>query len=234
MIKFTLPLLFISSFLVIGCGGGGSKTNSSGTGTGTGTGAGAGAGNPGTGGSGIIPQNVVQNLYCENLTLSGGKTISIKGGSEGSISVSCDPTVDEFPYRLGSIPSLNITDAKIIRTTVQKCDSGETKLISDIELKALSDGEIKSYISNTETGEIVSCKSSFTSPLPTTISTDESIYNLINYLITSPVTMISSDCPTTLPSKNLTGTNCELSTTVNSILYVGQIAHKTTYLHELK
>ena len=38
MKKFTLPLLFILSFLVIGCGGGGSNGSSAGTGTGTGTG----------------------------------------------------------------------------------------------------------------------------------------------------------------------------------------------------
>ncbi len=222
MIKFTLPLLLLSSFFVIGCGGGGSETNSS------------GAENPGTGGSGVISQNVVQNLSCEYSAPFGEKTVTIKGGSEGSISVSCDPIADEFQYGLGSMPSLNITDAKIIRATVQKCDSGETKSIVDIDLKALFDGEMKSYISNTETGEIVSCKSSFTSPLSTTISTDESIFNLINYLVTGSVTMISSDCPTTLPPINLTGANCELSVSVNSILYVGPIAHKTTYLYELK
>ena len=221
MIKFTLPLLLLSSFFVIGCGGGGSETNSSGT------------GNPGTGGSGLISQNVVQNLSCGIPTAFGEKTVTIKGGSEGDISVSCDSN-DEFPYSLGSISSLNITDAKIIRATVQKCDSGEAKSIVDIDLKTLFDGEMKSYISNTETGEIVSCKSSFTSPLSTTISSDESIFNLINYLITGSVTMISSDCPTTLPPINLTGANCELSVSVNSILYVGPTAHKTTFLYELK
>ena len=38
MIKLTLPLVFISSLLIIGCGGGSGNTNSSGAGTGAGTG----------------------------------------------------------------------------------------------------------------------------------------------------------------------------------------------------
>jgi len=227
MSNFTLPLLLASSLFVSGCGGGGGGggTNTPPNGT----------VNPGTGGDGVISQNFVQNLSCEKSTPFGNKTVTIKGGSEGSISVSCDPTVDEFPYSLGSTPSLNITDAHIIRTTVEKCDSGETKSIADIDLKVISTGEIKTYISNTETNQIVSCKSTFSSPLPSTISTDESIFNLINYLVTGSVTMLSSDCPTALPPINLTNsTNCELTISVNSILYVGPTAHKTTYLYNLK
>ena len=82
----------------------------------------------------------------------------------------------------------------------------------------------------------MSCKSTYSSPLPTTITTDESIDNLINFLINGSVTAISSDCPTTMPSINLTSVdNCELSKTVNIKLNEGPtITHKTTYLYNMK
>lgn len=221
--KQPLLMLMMVGLFLIGCGGG----------TGSGTEDGTGTGNPGTGASGVIPKNFVEYFSCEETVIMGEKRVTIKGGSNGSISVSCDGE-NEIYSLTGA--SLDVTDARIIRTTVEKSSSGKAISIIDIDLKKRDNiGEVKYYLSNTETNEIVSCKATFRSPLPLTVSTDEAISKLIDPLQNIPL-MLTSDCPATLPSSKLSSKmNHELSISENAELFIddSSIPDKTTWVYNL-
>lgn len=249
-------LIALSTCLFIaGCGSDKSSvipgSGAAGAGVGAGSGAGDGAGpggatistnsgssvilNPGTGGNGSILKNFVSRFTCINTTTTADEEITFQSGSKGKLLVSCDPE-DDSKYSLGSTTSLNITGGVIIDATVLDCGYPQkTKLITQINLHK-DDGlaNVKVYSTNLETNETVGCVSTYNSPLPTTISTDNSINELIKF--TDFNTALSSDCPTTYPSIHVTSSkNCELKRSINIKLTDDtNMDHETTYIYTKK
>ena len=226
--KFILVLLL--STLFVACGGGGATSSENDEGS-----FGDSNENPGTGGNGEIPKNFVGQFSCEESVPFGRGTVTFKGGSHGDISVSCD--VDTEKYSLSGV-SHTISDARVVRATIEESSSGKTVSIIDIDYKTRDDfGEVKYYISNSETNEVVSCKATFRSPLPLTISTDEEISKFIDPIQDLPL-MLSSDCPTNMPSSDLSSeVNHELSISENAEIYLDAdlaIPSRTTWTYELK
>ncbi len=229
--KKYLSTVAIASLLFVGCGSSGGGTDGSGGSSSTGN----NTRNPGTGGDGEIPKNFVGQFSCEESIPFGGKTVTLKGGSHGEISVSCDGESEH--YSLSGV-SHTIRDARVVRATIEKSSSGKTVSIIDIDYKTRDDyGEVKYYMSNSETNEVMSCKATFRSPLTLTVSTDEEISKFIDPIQDLPL-MLSSDCPTNMPSLDLSSEiNHELSISENAEIYLDSdlaIPSRTTWTYELK
>ena len=172
----TLTGLVSTSILMVACGGGGnSATIPNGNGGSTTVTQGGG------GGKAIVIKDIVATNKCSSTVLKGDDadtTVTEYVGSSGSIETPCTGS-DEYRLKSG-LTNLNLKS--MIIEEFWYCKNAKGDVITSMQLSQ-DLGKGKSSVSWTAdgTGEYLKCTGTFPSPLPKTISSSQSIDNLIDY-----------------------------------------------------
>jgi len=175
MKKILLSNLVLASTLLTACGGGSSGdsvTTSDGTTV-------TSNGGTLTGGVSKLPATV--NLTCKSSNTFKGETEDMtmitESGAEGSLEARCND--NDFSVKQG-VPSLNIKAAKVVDYWFCTDANNKDALHGFMHTQDLTKGTMQSIWSNGGKAYI-KCDYSYKSPLPSTISSDSSIEDLLDY-----------------------------------------------------